>query len=100
MICTSKLTARVLGYDGPTMDDTADILALCAEVERLQNALHQISKDLLCDTSDSVMADLSQFAWRVIDGSASVDPTVAQGLAESRRIMREEIARRRNEHTD
>ena len=91
MICTSKLTAHVLGHDDPTMDDTADILALCAEVVRLQNALHLISKDLLCDTSDTVLADMAQFAWRVIDGSASVDPNIAQELSESRRTMREAV---------
>ena len=54
MICTSKLVALTLRAPGPTMNDTLDILALCAEVERLRTAasiekmqedIHQNSKE-------------------------------------------------------
>lgn len=76
------------------------VVELCNEVERLQNALHCISKDLLGDTSDAVLADMAQFAWRVIEGSASVDPATAHELVEERRAIRREIMRRKNEHTD
>ena len=60
---------------------------LCDEIERLKDVLHYISKQLLCSTDAELSADMAQFAWRAIDGSASVDEAEAQGLRTARKIM-------------